>query len=175
MPISRIAGRLGAAVALALGLGLAPAAAEDSFERAGDFLMVALPAAAGVCALADGRGGDFVAGLATTQLVTRGGKLATQDMQIGQRPNGGRLGFPSGHTSMAMFGATNLAKGCFEDQPGLGLLAYGTAALVGASRIHADKHTLTQVVAGALVGYYANGVRLDLSGDGAGISYSMQF
>ena len=42
----------------------------------------------------------------------------------------------------------------------LAFWAYGAAVLTGYSRIDADRHDLTQVVAGLLVGYFANGFSL---------------
>ncbi|WP_054304060.1 phosphatase PAP2 family protein [Gemmobacter sp. LW-1] len=166
------------ALTLAACLGLsAPVMAQDKtgLERTGDALQVILPAMAGVCAIRQQRTANFVAGLATTELVTQGLKTATRDSRIGRRPNGHDRGFPSGHTSMAFYGATSLARDCWRDSPVAGALAFGAATLVGVSRVKADQHTVGQVLAGALVGYLAHGVTMDLSGDNVAIGYHMEF
>ena len=59
-----------------------------------------------------------------------------------------------------MYGATSLAKKCALENKSLAFWAYGAAVLTGYSRIDADRHDLTQVVAGLLVGYFANGFSL---------------
>ncbi|OJY31949.1 MAG: hypothetical protein BGP11_10335 [Rhodobacterales bacterium 65-51] len=166
------------AASLAASFALAaPATAQDKtgLTRTGDALQVILPVMAGVCAIQQHRTADFVAGAVTTELVTHGLKAATRSSSIGRRPNGHDRGFPSGHTSMAFFGATSLARDCWRDRPVAGALAFGAATLVGVSRVKADQHTVGQVLAGALVGYLANGVSLDLSGNHVALGYQMQF
>ena len=48
--------------------------------------------------------------------------------------------------------------------------------LVGASRIEADEHDLLQVLAGAAIGFFSTGIRVERTdGGGFGLSYSMRF
>lgn len=68
-----------------------------------------------------------------------------------ERPNGqDDKSFPSGHTSNA-FALAAVAERHYGWK--LGVPAYLAASLVGASRIQQDKHYLSDVVAGAALGY----------------------
>lgn len=74
-------------------------------------------------------------------------KLATQR----ERPNGSdSLSFPSGHTSNAFAWAT---VGAHYYGPKLGIPGFAVAALIGVGRMENDVHHLTDVVAGATLGY----------------------
>jgi membrane-associated phospholipid phosphatase len=67
------------------------------------------------------------------------------------RPDGSNtLSFPSGHTSSA-FAMATVANEHFG--PRIGIPAYLAASLIGASRIQSNKHHLSDVVAGAALGY----------------------
>lgn len=65
------------------------------------------------------------------------------------RPDGGRLSFPSGHTSSSFTTADIL-----EQQYGwkIGVLAYGAATCVSISRLAEHQHYLSDVVFGAAIG-----------------------
>lgn len=68
-----------------------------------------------------------------------------------ERPNGqDNQSFPSGHTSNA-FAVATVAQQHYGWK--IGVPAYGLAGLMGISRIHQDKHWLSDVVAGATLGY----------------------
>jgi membrane-associated phospholipid phosphatase len=68
-----------------------------------------------------------------------------------ERPNGeNEYSFPSGHTSNA-FSLAAVAERHYGWK--LGVPAYLLAGVVGASRIQQDKHYLSDVVAGATLGY----------------------
>jgi membrane-associated phospholipid phosphatase len=68
-----------------------------------------------------------------------------------ERPNGqDNKSFPSGHTSNS-FALAAVAERHYGWK--LGVPAYLAASLVGASRIQQDKHHLSDVVAGATLGY----------------------
>ncbi len=61
-----------------------------------------------------------------------------------------RQSFPSGHVVVAFSAADALARE--SGRTWAGALAYGTAALVGWSRVYEDKHWASDVAGGALVG-----------------------
>ena len=68
-----------------------------------------------------------------------------------ERPNGqDNKSFPSGHTSNA-FALAAVAERHYGWK--IGVPAYAVASLVGASRLEQDKHYLSDVVAGAALGY----------------------
>ncbi len=76
----------------------------------------------------------------------------TQALKYGinrQRPNGGDHSFPSGHTSAAFQGASfiHARYGWKYAVP-----AYMGASFVGYSRVYADKHYTSDVLAGAVIG-----------------------
>lgn len=60
--------------------------------------------------------------------------------------------FPSGHTTVAFAAATVYALE-YKDKPLVPILCYTSATLVGLSRITENKHWVTDVVAGAALGY----------------------
>jgi membrane-associated phospholipid phosphatase len=67
------------------------------------------------------------------------------------RPDGSNdLSFPSGHTSNA-FAWAAIASHYYGKRAGIA--AYGAAGLIGFSRIQQDKHYLSDVLAGATLGY----------------------
>lgn len=161
------------AVALAL-VALAPReSAGDALTTAGDALQVALPLAAAACAAHQHRLASYGAGFLAQTAVTQGLKHGLRDAAVNERPDGTSQGFPSGHTAAAASGATDLAVHC---APGNRAVAIGSAAavaLVAASRLAADKHTLLQVVAGAALGAVSTGLDVyETPGGGIGVSYT---
>lgn len=60
--------------------------------------------------------------------------------------------FPSGHTTGAFSAATVFAME-YKDRPWVKFLAYGSATLIGLSRITENKHWITDVLSGAALGY----------------------
>ncbi|HEV7333211.1 MAG TPA: phosphatase PAP2 family protein [Flavisolibacter sp.] len=60
--------------------------------------------------------------------------------------------FPSGHTTAAFAVATVFAES-YKDKPWIPAVAYSAATLVGVSRLTENKHWITDVVAGAALGY----------------------
>src|SRR5262245_37931222 len=67
------------------------------------------------------------------------------------RPDGSNnLSFPSGHTSSA-FAMATVANAHFG--PKVGIPSFLAASLIGASRVQSNKHNLSDVVAGATLGY----------------------
>lgn len=118
-------------------------------EAAGEVLAAAIPVTAlGVSALHGDRAGgcQLLATLATTAVATYGLNLAIDK----ETPEGDDDGaFPSGHSAISFAGA-----GFLHRRYGLrfGGPAYGAAALVGLSRIEADRHDLVDVLGGAALG-----------------------
>lgn len=147
----------------------------QTVEDIGDFLSVLLPLSAGYCAVQQGEGADFLAGFLAQGVVVGGLKYGLGESDLNQRPNGEYQGFPSGHMSAATFGATSLARKCVPERPVLGALAYGLALAVGASRIEADKHNAGQVAAGAVIGYFANGVTVSAGPGSFSLGYTLHF
>lgn len=70
--------------------------------------------------------------------------------------NGKKIGssFPSGHTAGAFAAATVFAKE-YRNKPWVKVLAYGSASLIGASRITENKHWVSDVLAGAALGFFS--------------------
>lgn len=60
--------------------------------------------------------------------------------------------FPSGHTTVAFAAATVFAME-YRDKPLIPILSYSAATLIGVSRITENKHWITDVVAGAALGF----------------------
>ena len=77
------------------------------------------------------------------------GPFVTKTGYNGNRTN---TSFPSGHTTSAFAIATVFAKQ-YQDRPWIPAVAYSTATLVGLSRITENKHWLTDIFAGATLGY----------------------
>ena len=73
----------------------------------------------------------------------------------GKDINGHRINssFPSGHTTVAFAAATVFAME-YKDRPLVPLLSYSAATLIGLSRITENKHWITDVFAGAALGYF---------------------
>jgi len=146
--------------------------ARSSTEKAGDALRILLPLTGlGFTLVKSDTEGQwqFWKSLGTTVVVTEALKAAISK----KRPNGECCdAFPSGHASAAFEGASFL-----ERRYGwtYGLPAYAAATFVAYSRVHADKHDVADVTAGAAIGilssyYFATpykGVEITpLAGDG---------
>lgn len=124
-------------------------AQRSPIERSGDILQfVTVGAALTAAAVENGEDRPLVQlaeSVATSTLIT----FVFKRLIAKKRPNGGELGFPSGHTTFAMVGA-----GFLQRRYGwkVGLPAYAAAAWVGYSRIYARKHDIYDVIAGTVVG-----------------------
>ena len=73
----------------------------------------------------------------------------------GKDINGKRLSnsFPSGHATVAFAAATVFALE-YKDKPFIPILSYSVATLIGLSRISENKHWVSDVFMGAVLGYY---------------------
>ena len=121
-------------------------------ERAGDLIQIVLPSYGLYKTYVNrdrvGRT-ELWKSLLATFLVTYTLKYSIKK----ERPNGDNFeSFPSGHTSIAFSGATFLNR---KYGRGIGIPAYALATFVGYSRVYAEKHYWTDVIAGALVGIVA--------------------
>jgi membrane-associated phospholipid phosphatase len=116
-------------------------------------------AGAGLATLAIGRatgspqlaslGGDLLRAQMLTQVFVQGAKFAVGR----QRPDGSNsLSFPSGHSASA-FATATVVQEHFGWKAGIP--AYAFAGFVGASRLAAGKHYLSDVVVGAGIGIAA--------------------
>ena len=102
-------------------------------------------------------GGRLAVALVLAGAVSEGAKLALgrprpeQSLDAdGYRPFSGQAAMPSGHTTMAFALATSLADEIHNPWAKVGL--YGLATSVGWSRLNDNRHWLSDVAAGALVG-----------------------
>jgi membrane-associated phospholipid phosphatase len=151
----------------------------DPIRTAGDYLQIAIPSLA--LGMTYGNKDDegrkqMVTGLISNLAATQTIKLATDQT----RPDGGRLSFPSGHTSAAFQGAAFIHRRYGLDEA---IPSYIGAAFVGYSRVHARKHYWRDVIAGAALGigisFYTstnkNESSLSLSIDNPGILYTTRF
>jgi membrane-associated phospholipid phosphatase len=93
-------------------------------------------------------GGELVRAQIVAQTITQTIKVATQRT----RPDGSTLSFPSGHTASTFATATVVQR---EFGWKAGIPAYALASWVAASRMHAERHFLSDVVMGATVGIMA--------------------
>lgn len=123
-------------------------ATESNTEKLGDILQVAIPAIGyGATLYLDDEEGEkqFYQSFGTNLALTYALKYSINK----KRPNGGDYSFPSGHTSSAFQGASFISQ-----RYGLeyGIPAYIGAIFVGYSRIDAEAHYPSDVVAGALLG-----------------------
>lgn len=124
---------------------------ERRAEPYGDTLQVVLPLTAFACSFANGDALEFAGRFVAMWLSVRLTKQATAD-GLGERPHGGRSGFPSAHTSSAAFGASYLIFSCVEGSPVFKTAIVFAAAFTGASRMEVRAHDIWQVLAGAVWG-----------------------
>jgi hypothetical protein len=90
-------------------------------------------------------GGELIRAQLVAQGITQSIKLSARRT----RPDGSKLSLPSGHTSATFATATIIQR---EFGWKAGVPAYALAAWVGASRMHADRHYLSDVIMGATIG-----------------------
>lgn len=102
----------------------------------------------------DGVVASFIADRLITSNLKRATGRARPYQELGAdefNPFDGDKSFPSGHTTHAFAIAAVIATH-YEDTPWVPVVSYGVAGLVGAERIAHDKHWLSDVLAGALIG-----------------------
>ena len=158
--------------------------AQEGVELSGDIVQYLLPGASFYSALKytqdDKPGWQYVKSLGATVVLTHVIKFGIDK----ERPNGGSLSFPSGHTAAAFSGAAFL-----ERRHGwkVGVPAYLLASYVGWTRIHANKHDFYDVVGGAIIGWGFSYIftekfvgenyrlNLDIGSSSASLNFELQF
>ncbi len=125
-------------------------------EEIGDNLQIALPLLAWGCEAMNGNGPEYLLRYVGMWTVLHGSKQALGEASINQRPNGGIHGFPSGHTTTAVFGASSLVQSCIVNQPVVKGVVITAAAFVGTSRVSSTWHDIWQVLAGVGLGWVAD-------------------
>lgn len=117
-------------------------------EKTGDIVQLGLPVGAFAISCFDGDSYEnFLYSMIATQVVTHTVKRTLNR----ERPNGGDFSFPSGHTSCAFQAASFLH---FKYGWKVGLPSFALAGFVGWSRFHADKHYISDILAGAALGVF---------------------
>jgi membrane-associated phospholipid phosphatase len=139
----------------------------------------------------EGRFKDATYDLSQAVLVNAAYTFALKSTIHRTRPDGSNaLSFPSGHTSTAFAAATVLQS---HYGAKVGIPAYGVASFIGASRMASKAHHLSDVLAGAALGYVVGrtvvgndgrvgrhpklvlGTAPSPSGDGVGVAVSLGF
>ena len=125
------------------------ASAKSNTEKIGDFLLLAIPAAAyGSTFYMDDEEGreELYWAYGSTLLTTVALKYTVKE----ERPDSEETdSFPSGHTALTMAGATFIHKRYgFK----YAIPAYVGAIYTGYSRLHSNRHHPQDVVAGAIIG-----------------------
>jgi membrane-associated phospholipid phosphatase len=132
---------------------LGVAAPGDPDKTAGDVLQFAIPAAAfAVSAFKGDEEGEAQWARNTTAsfLATQALKAAFNSTSWGERPNGGKGSFPSGHTAFAASGAAFLTERYGWQY---GILAWAATGYVAYSRVDEHEHHWRDVAAGAALSY----------------------
>jgi membrane-associated phospholipid phosphatase len=133
--------------------GIAFAAPSDPDKTAGDILQFAIPAAALSVAWLKGDDdgeAEWLRNTTASFVATQVAKLAFNSTSLGERPNGGRGAFPSGHTAFAASGAAFLTER-YGWQYGLG--AWALTGYVAYTRVDEREHRWRDVAAGAALSY----------------------
>lgn len=87
-----------------------------------------------------------------TQAATLGTSFLLKSVVNSERPNGGELSFPSGHTAYTFASATVLFHSYRDKNMLLALSGYVPAAVVGSYRMIKNKHWISDVLFGAGIG-----------------------
>lgn len=143
---------LAAALAALLALPALPAAADEDYsggELAADIVTATMPVAAFAIAhyKDDGAGeGQFFRSNAASLLLNTTLRVAFNQTSWGERPNGNRYAFPSGHVTFVAAQAAFL-----QERFGwkYGLPAYALVGYVAYVRVDTDHHHWRDVLAGA--------------------------
>lgn len=130
---------------------------DQVFEAGNTMGNTLVPAAGSVLAYTTGklthsdRATVFASDLFRAHLINAMATLSLKGIINRDRPDGTRWGFPSGHTSTA-FTSAAVIQTHFGNW--WGASAYLAASYVGLSRLQENRHYLSDVIAGALLGTY---------------------
>jgi membrane-associated phospholipid phosphatase len=127
--------------------------ADSNIETAGDVLYILMPVTAygSTWYLKDKEGRvEFYKSFAASWLTTRGLKYIIEKPRLDNSDNNS---FPSGHASTTFQSAAFIRKRYGWKY---GLPAYAGATFAAYSRVHADKHYVEDVMAGAAIGIIAS-------------------
>jgi membrane-associated phospholipid phosphatase len=150
-PMRRLFGSTDAVVVVLLALTFLVTL--PSNRRLGDALQVVLPLVAFGCAATRGETVELLGRFVVLQAGIKGPKYLLGESTISRRPDGGDRGFPSGHTAVATFGAMQTIKQCARLHPITNAAVIAAATITGGSRIESGRHTLWQVMSGAIWGW----------------------
>lgn len=145
--------RINRNILIIIGLCVTVAFSGANSEKIGDNLQIALPVMALACSAVNGEAGGLLLRYIGVEVVLKSSKYGLSDAAINIRPNGGTKGFPSGHTTAAVFGTSSLVHSCITANPWVRGVVIISGGYVGASRIEAGAHFLFQVLAGVLLGW----------------------
>lgn len=103
----------------------------------------------------------FVLGAGATIMLKQLTKRARPDQTLITNPDawygpsgyGGYDAFPSGH-SLRSFAVATVLAGVYEEKPWVGIVAYSLAGFTSLSRIASGEHWMSDVFAGAALGYF---------------------
>jgi membrane-associated phospholipid phosphatase len=148
--------------------GFAPGASSAASKAGG--MSVVLPAAASLFAAGrfagDGHFRAFTYDATQALVVDMAYTSALKHLASRTRPDGSdRLSFPSGHTSSA-FALATVADAHYGWK--LGVPSYLAASAIGLSRISMNRHHLSDVVAGAAIGYVTARTVVKVNGEPRG-------
>jgi membrane-associated phospholipid phosphatase len=117
----------------------------------------------------------LVTGLFTSVLKTMVGRQrphSGEGADIFKGPSINKNSFPSGHTSSAFAIATVMANE-YEEIPYIAPITYGIATLTGMSRVHEDKHWVSDIFFGAMLGYFTSKTILKLHSNKKGRHFTI--
>ncbi|TFG95766.1 phosphatase PAP2 family protein [Candidatus Thorarchaeota archaeon] len=120
-------------------------------QRIGDILQYALPWTALAAVAFTGKAElawTWLYGCLASILIVHTLKTLSNYTPFGERPDGGKNSFPSGHTAGAFLGASFLL---FSFGPVVAAVPFVLAALTGLSRVLAKKHWWRDVIAGSII------------------------
>jgi len=141
-----------AAVVILATLALATPARADTVEKIGDIGQFLVPAS-GLVVAAVHHDGEGAFQLAKAYAAATAVVYILKPIVDRERPDGGRMSFPSGHSASAFTGAAFLQR---RYGWGYGAPAYAAATFVAWSRVESKHHFTSDVIAGAAIGIGAN-------------------
>ena len=131
-------------------------AGRSSLTVAGDITQLAVPLGAmGIAFYKGDKEGqkEFAKSFLTNMAVVYALKYALKDSDWGERPNGGKYSFPSGHSASAFGGAFFLQTRYGKEY---GIPAMALAGFTGYTRVKGDYHHWRDVIGGAVIAFGAN-------------------